>query len=114
MEGPASKRCTMRMIVTPVRSYPSRIAAWIGAAPRSPACPRRAPALQVLVAVVLRYLLGRQASHEVGIAVLLLRPFRHCRPALEHAQVVDEQLAVQMVDLVLEAARQQLRRLDLD
>src|ERR1019366_5616761 len=35
-------------------------------------------------------------------------PLRHCRSTLENAQVVDEQLAVEMVDLVLHAAREQL------
>ena len=50
-------------------------------------------------------------SNEARILVLLLRPLRQRRASLENAQVVDEQLAVQMIDLVLQAAREQVRRL---
>jgi hypothetical protein len=53
--------------------------------------------------MVLALYLSADFSDETRILALRLFPFRHRRPALERAQVVDEQLAVEMIDLVLKA-----------
>src|SRR5690348_9866737 len=47
--------------------------------------------------------------------ILLHRlPFRERRTSLEKAEVIEEQLAMQMIDLVLQAAREQISCLELE
>src|SRR5688572_3183214 len=78
--------------------------------------PRRGRArLQLLVAVVmLRDLERGDAPRQRLVAAALLLPLLERSTPLEEAKVVDEELAVQMIDLVLNAAREQLGRVDLD
>src|SRR5439155_10723803 len=84
------------------------------AVPRTPACPRTARASEVLVVVVLCDLFGGESANEARVAVSLLRPLRERRAALQNAEIVDEQLAMQMIDLVLAATGEQLGRGELD
>src|ERR1700722_12374037 len=49
---------------------------------------------------------------ELRVGALLLLPLRHRRLLLEDAEIVDEQLPMQMVDLVQEAAGEQVGGLD--
>src|SRR5258705_3091993 len=69
--------------------------------------------VRVLVPPALFRRLERGAADEARILVLLQLPLRERGGAFEDAQVVEEQPAVEVVDLVLETAREQLRRLDL-
>src|SRR5438270_5611409 len=52
--------------------------------------------------------LGADLPDKSRILGFCFFPLRHRRPALERAQVVDEELAVEVVDLVLEAASEEL------
>ena len=67
-----------------------------------------------LLSVPARDLVRRQASHVLREILFHRLPLRERGPPLEEAQVVDEQLAVEMIDLVLEAAREKVRGLELD
>src|SRR6478672_8420399 len=49
-----------------------------------------------------------EMADESRILVLLLRPLVQRRSPLENAHVVEKELAVQMIDLVLQAAPEQL------
>src|SRR3954452_19884383 len=69
--------------------------------------------VRVLVPLALLRRLELRAPDEARILVLFQLPLRERRRAFEHAQVVEEKPAIEMVDLVLQAAREQLRRLDL-
>src|SRR5580704_11221666 len=71
--------------------------------------------LQVLV-VRLAVLLGSGAhgANQIGIRAFELVPRRQRSLLFEDAQVIDEELPVQMVDLVLQTPREQLRGLDLE
>src|SRR4051794_380555 len=69
--------------------------------------------VRVLVPLALLRRLERRAADEPRILVLLQLPLRQRRRAFEHAQIVEEEAPIEMVDLVLQAAREQLRRFDL-
>src|SRR5205814_6258547 len=77
---------------------------------RIPACPRKRPALHLrFVGVMMLALhLGADLPDESRILGFCFLPLRHRRPALERAEVIDEKLAVEVVDLVLEAASEEL------
>src|SRR5687768_4298383 len=78
--------------------------------------PRRGRArLELLVAVVvLRDLECGDATRRRLVAAALLLPLLERGSPLEEAEVVDEELAVQMIDLVLKAPREQFVGIDLD
>src|SRR5437868_13728723 len=52
--------------------------------------------------------LGADLPDESRILGFCFLPLRHRRPALECAQVIDEELAVEVVDLVLKTASEEL------
>src|SRR5687767_14681033 len=104
-------------VTTATTSNPSPISARSGAVANSGVPQKSTRTLELLLRMtvplaVLRRL-ERRAADEAGILVLLQLPLRERRGALQDAQVVEEQLAVEVVDLVLQAAREQLGRLDL-
>src|SRR5450759_5374745 len=47
-------------------------------------------------------------SDGAGIILLRLLPLRHRRPALERAQIIDEQLPIEVINLVQDASAEQL------
>src|SRR5690606_22820829 len=57
---------------------------------------------------------GLEDAQQAGVLVLLAFPRRERLAPLEEAQVVEEELAVEMVELVLEADGEQLAAFDLD
>src|SRR5437763_2241368 len=104
-------------VTTAATSNPSPSSARSGAVANSGVPQKSTRTSELLVRVfVPRALLGCLecgAADEARILVLLQLPLREGRGAFEHAQVVEEQPAVEMVDLVLEAACEQLGRFDL-
>src|SRR5829696_6241157 len=104
-------------VTTATTSNPSPSSARSGAVANSGVPQKSTRTLQllfgVLVPLALLGRLERRAADEAGIFVLLELPLRERRGALQDAQVVEEQLAVEMIDLVLQASREQVGRLDL-
>src|SRR5690349_4704194 len=66
-----------------------------------------------LFSVTPRDLVGRKLPDVLREILLHRLPLRTCGPSLEQAEIVDEQLAVQMIDLVLQTAREQIGCLEL-
>src|SRR5579872_6316268 len=90
-------------------------------ASRTQGCPRRRSARQLQVLVVRRFvvvlgavLAGAYGAEQLRVRAFELIPRGQRRLFLEGAQIVDEQLAVEMIDLVLQASREQFRGLDLE
>src|SRR6185436_19609737 len=104
-------------VTTATTSNPSPSSARSGAVANSGVPQKSMRTLQLLfrmlVPLAILRRLERRAADEAGIPVLVHLPLRERRSALQDAQVVEEQLAVEMVDLVLQAAREQLGRLHL-
>ena len=62
-------------------------------------------------------ILRRLQRHAADVAWIVVRrelPLRDGRGALQHAQVVEKELAVEVVDLVLETAREQVGGITLE
>src|SRR5581483_7215008 len=90
-------------------------------ASRTQGCPRKRSARWLQVLVVRRFVVVRGAvlsrthgAEQLGVRAFELIPRGQRRLFLERAEIVDEQLAVQMVDLVLQASREELGGLDLE
>src|SRR3981081_1298036 len=74
---------------------------------QTPEFPRREPALHLRLMMVLAFHLGAHLPDIARILLFLLLPFCQRGPALERAQVVDEKLSIEMVDLMLKAPSKQ-------
>src|SRR5688572_21044290 len=102
-------------VTTAQTSNPSPTSARSDGAAKADVPQKRTRTLQLLVAVVvLRDFQRRDAARQRLVAGAQLLPLLERRAPLEQPEIVDEQLAVQVIDLVLEAARQQLGRVELD
>ena len=103
-------------MTTPTTSNPSPISARSGGAAKSGVPQKSTRTLELLVRMLVIARVGSslELSNEPGYLSLSFAHFAERRAAFQDAQVVDEQLAVQMIDLVLEAAREQVVGLDLE
>src|SRR5688572_28080807 len=101
--------------MTPQTSNPSPTSARSDGPANADVPQKRTRTSQLLVAVVvLRDLERRNRARQRLVPGAQLLPLLQCRALLEQAEMVDEELAVQVIDLVLETAREQLARVDLD
>src|SRR5687768_3048006 len=103
-------------VTTPTTSNPSPSNARSGGAANSGVPQKRtlmAPS-ERLLSVPSGDLVRRQLPNVLRKILLHRLPLRDRGASLEKAEVVEEQLAVQMIDLVLQAAREQVRRVELE
>src|SRR3982750_2959514 len=99
-------------VTTPTTSNPSPSRARRGAVANSGVPQKSTRTLELLLRMLVLAQLVRRLERDppdiAGILVLLELPLRERGGSLQHAEIVEEELSIEMVDLVLEASREEL------